>query len=339
MQQNDILTIKQLVDEAKTILIIQADNPDGDSLASSLALEQILHKLGKEPIMYCGVDMPSYLRYLSGWDRVSNELPTSFDMSIIVDTSSVKLLEKLGAEGKLGWLGAKPCVVLDHHQTTEASDKIEFATAYINDSTVSSTGELLYKLAKQTGWDIDNIAGEFIMTAILSDSQGLTNSLATAETYRVMAELTEAGVDRPLLEEKRREFGKMTQAIFRYKAELIARTQFASDGRIAYLAIPQKEIIEYSPQYNPAPLIQPDILQTEGVAIAIVFKQYDGGRVTAAIRCNNGFAIGDKLAEHFGGGGHAYASGFKKTDGTSLEAIQAECIKYATTLLDNLDKE
>ena len=64
--------IKQIIDEATDIVILQADNPDGDSLASSLALESILYQMGKRPHMYCGIDMPSYLRYLPGWDRVSS---------------------------------------------------------------------------------------------------------------------------------------------------------------------------------------------------------------------------------------------------------------------------
>lgn len=330
--------VQDILSKAKNVAIIQADNPDGDSLASSLALEQILHVMGKEPLMYCSVDMPGYLRYLDGWDRVTNEFPSDFDASIIVDTSSVKLLEKLSQEGKLGWLGAKPCVVLDHHGTVEASDKIDFAKVCINEPGKSSTGELIFQLAKELGWKLDATSAGFIMTAILSDSQGLTNELTSAETYRIMAELVDLGVNRPKLEEKRREYSKMTPAIFKYKAELIKRTEFAADGRIAIADVPQAEINEYSPQYNPAPLIQTDMLQTEGVGVSVVFKHYDGGRITAAIRCNNGFGIGDKLAEHFGGGGHAYASGFKVLGGKNLAEIKAEFIKVAAELMDSSKK-
>jgi nanoRNase/pAp phosphatase (c-di-AMP/oligoRNAs hydrolase) len=60
--QNDKAKLKQLIDDSKRIIILQADNPDGDSLASSLALEQILHELGKEPLLYCGVDLPQHHR-------------------------------------------------------------------------------------------------------------------------------------------------------------------------------------------------------------------------------------------------------------------------------------
>ncbi len=62
--------IQNITDQAENIVIIQADNPDADSLASALALEQILGDMGKKVHLYCGVSIPSYLRYLEGWDRV-----------------------------------------------------------------------------------------------------------------------------------------------------------------------------------------------------------------------------------------------------------------------------
>src|SRR5688572_18509414 len=86
--------IAQLVENAKNILIIQAENPDGDSLGSALALEAIFDEMGKKVSLYCMVEMPKYLRYAKGWDRVQNELPRDFDLTIIVDTSSASLLER-----------------------------------------------------------------------------------------------------------------------------------------------------------------------------------------------------------------------------------------------------
>jgi nanoRNase/pAp phosphatase (c-di-AMP/oligoRNAs hydrolase) len=151
-----------------------------------------------------------------------------------------------------------------------------------------------------------------------------------------MADMITAGVDRPKLEDTRREFSKMPATIFKYKARLIERTQFEAEGRIAIVDVPQEEINTYSPLYNPAPLIQGDMLQTAGVGIAIVLKHYNDGRITAAIRCNAGYGVGGKLAEHMGGGGHPFASGFKITDGRSLETVKATCIAKATELLNEL---
>ncbi len=337
MKRELVDKLSALLKQADTVVIVQADNPDGDSMGSALALELILGKLGKEPYLYCAVDTPSYLRYMAGWDRIVTELPNTFDASIIVDTSTKTLLEKVLEKGDLVKLAKKPSVVLDHHGTVE--DEIDFADVLINDSTVSSTGELLYSIAKQLDWPIPVDAAEHIMTSILGDTQGLSNDLAQPSTYRTMAELVELGVNRPQLEEKRRAYSKMPESIFRYKGRLIERTKLELDGRLAFVHIPHQEIINFSPLYNPAPLIQSDMLQIEGVVVSTVLKNYNDGKVTGAIRCSNGFPIAGKLAEALGGGGHPYAAGFKVTDGSTLADVQAKLLEESEALLQEVNEQ
>lgn len=329
--------IKKIVGESKVVVIIQADNPDGDSLASALAIEQILGDLGIEPHLYCGVDMPGYLRHLPGWDRVTKDMPSNFEASVIVDTSANILLEKLNASHYKNWVASRPCIVLDHHADVECD--IPYATIVINDTEAVATGEVIYKLAKQLDWKLNLQASSMIAGSILADSLGLTSEGTTAETYRTMAALIDAGVDRPALEEARRELNKMPTEIFKYKAKLIERTELLADGRLALVTIPHDELMEYSPLYNPAPLIQTDMLQTENVQVAIVLKHYNDGKVTGSIRCGYGVTIAADLAQHFGGGGHVYASGFKIEGGKPFNEVKLECIKVATELLDKNNTE
>ncbi|HYH36561.1 MAG TPA: DHH family phosphoesterase [Candidatus Saccharimonadales bacterium] len=330
--------IKEIVAAAQKIVIVQADNPDADSLGSALALEHILGDLGKDTCLYAGTDVPTYLRYLEGWDRVQPELPHDFDASIIVDASTMSLLEKLMQAGYQQRLATKPCVVLDHHASVE--NVVPFAEVILNDhENVSSAGELIYRLATELTWPVSVAAQSCLMTAILGDTQGLSNQLARADTYRVMADMVEAGVNRPALEELRREAGKMPPPIFTYKARLIARTRFTAEGRIAWVDVPQQEITEYSPLYNPGPLVQGDMLQTKGVEVAIVLKRYDDGKVTGAIRCNPTAGVAADLAARLGGGGHAFASGFKVTDGRSFEQVRDECLAAAEVLLSDRESD
>lgn len=330
--------LKQLVDSAQRILVLQADNPDADSLGSALALESILGDLGKDVALYCGVNIPEYLRYLPGWGRVLAELPSNFDLAIVVDVSTLDLFEKLEASGKTSLLRKKPLVVIDHHGAVE--NPIDFSTLNIIDSSAASSGDQIYKLAASNNWPVSIVAAESIMSSILGDTQGLTNELTSAETYRTMAALTELGADRPKLEEKRRESGKMVQKIYSYKAQLIEKTEFLNDGKIALVSINQAELNEFSALYNPVPLIMPDLLQVKNVALALVIKIYDDGRITGAIRSNHDYPLAGRLAEMLGGGGHPHASGFKITDGRSYNEILTECITAATELLATIgDKD
>jgi bifunctional oligoribonuclease and PAP phosphatase NrnA len=327
--------INKLVSAANKIVIIQADNPDGDSLASALALEEIISELGKETFLYCGVDIPEYLKHLNGWDRVNRDIPSNFDVSIIVDTSAITLLEKLENSRYRNWVASKPVIVLDHH--TDVACDIPYATVVVNDHDAVATGEVIYKLALELKWPLNLQAKTHITSSILSDSLGLTSEGTTPQTYRIIADLIENGVDRQALEEARRALQKMPEPIYKYKAQLIERTEFHADGKIALATIPHDELMEYSPLYNPAPLIQTDMLQTEDVLVAIVLKHYKDGKVTGSIRCNYRGSIAADLAQHFGGGGHPYASGFKLTNGKPFNEVKSECIQKATELLDNLN--
>jgi bifunctional oligoribonuclease and PAP phosphatase NrnA len=323
--------IKNLVDDSKSIVIIQADNPDGDSLGSALALEEILGDQDKNVHLYCGVDVPDYLKHLKGWDRVSRDMPSSFDLCFIVDTSAIALLEKLEQSRYRNWVASRPVIVLDHHSGVPCD--IPYATTVVNDSEAVATGEVIYKLAISLHWPLNIQAKTHITSSILSDSLGLSSEGTTPQTYRIIADLIESGVDRAALEEARRALQKMPEKIFRYKGKLIERTELFEDGKIAIVVIPHEEILEYSPLYNPAPLIQNDMLQTENVLVAIVLKHYKDGKITGSIRCNHGGDIAADLAKEFGGGGHSYASGFKLIDGANLQGIKASCLKKATDLL------
>ncbi len=322
--------IQEIIEQAKKIVIIQADNPDADSLSSSLALEQILGDAGKEVILYCGVNIPSYLMYLPGADRVVSELPNQFDASIIVDTSSDTLLEQLDKNSQKGWIAAKPSIILDHHKTEST---ITFASITCNHEAVSTT-ELIYELTKQLNWSLNDQARDLIAIGILSDSLGLMSGSTTPRSIHVIAELVEAGVSLPEIESARRETMKREPELIHYKGRLLERVEFHDDNRIATITIPWEEIEKYSPLFNPPMLVLDDMRLGRNVRIAIAFKTYTDGKVTAKIRSNYGSAIAGKLAEHFGGGGHPYAAGFKITDGRKYEDIKNETLKIAAQLLD-----
>lgn len=334
MHMKEYAQIDQALSMAENIVIIQADNPDGDSLASALALENIIGEMKKNVHLYCGVDIPGYLHYLKGWDRVSKDLPNNFDLSIIVDNSADTLLASLNRSGQKGWLATRPCIVIDHH---DVDISIKFASIVCNQQAVA-TGEIIYELASYNKWSLNAKAKEMIAVSIMSDSLGLISEGTTARSIRIMADLVEGGVSLAKLDSDRRDLMRKSPALLAYKGELLKRLEFHDDNKIVTVTIPFAEIEQYSHAYNPPMLVIDDMRQAEGAKIAIAFKTYPGGKVTAKIRCNYGVAIAGILAEHFGGGGHPYASGFKIEDGRSIEEIKEQTIAKASELIGNKSK-
>ena len=298
---------RKLLEDATSIIVIQAENPDGDSLGSSLALEELLAEQGKHVSLYCPVDIPKYLRYFPGWDRVSTEFVSTADVAIIVDTSADVLLTKvLETPGARHYLETHPVLVLDHH-TTKSTLSFEHTPLFVNDAI--STSEVIFQLAKDAGWTIPQQAAEHMLGAQLADSLGLSIQTVTATNYRIAAELTELGAHVGVIEERRREFMKKSPEILRYKGELIGRIEYFLDGTLAVVHIPWEDIQAYSDQYNPSVLVLDEMRLVEQVQVAVAIKTYPDGKATGKLRSN--LPISEQIAGYFGGGGHPYAAGFR----------------------------
>ena len=315
-----------LINAAKRIVVIQGENPDGDSLASSLALEEILSEQGKTVTMYCAIDMPKYLRFLSGWDRVTNYFPFDADLAIIVDTAAEALLEKtLLARGVRSFFEAHPVVVLDHHgeqDEEEPQNDLSFNHEFVLSPTAAATGELIYNLAQAAGWEVTPVAASALYSSIASDTLGLTTESAGVDTYRVVAEVVAHGAKPYEIESARREFMKKPADILTYKGQLIERIEYSLDGKLATVHIPWEDIQEYSDRYNPSVLVLDEMRLVDTVEVACAIKTYPDGKVTGKLRCN--LPVASQIAGYFGGGGHNYAAGFKVHE--QYETIMQELI-------------
>jgi len=299
-------TATTLINDANKIIIVQAENPDGDSLGSSLALEEILSDLGKEVVLYCPVEIPKYMRYIQGWDRVVSDFDTKADLAIIVDTAADVLITKvLETPGVRHFLESHPVLVIDHH-TTESN--LSFDHTILSDDAVA-TSEVIYGLAVANNWTINAQAAENMLVAIMSDSLGLTTQNVTPQTFYVAGKLVELGASNSVIEERRREFMKKSPEILAYKGELIGRIEYFLDGKLAIVHIPWEDIQAYSDQYNPSVLVLDEMRLVENVALGVAIKTYPDGKITGKLRGN--LPIAETVAGYFGGGGHKYASGFR----------------------------
>lgn len=315
---------KQLITDAKKIVVIQADNPDGDSLGSSLALEEILSDMGKDVALFCAIDMPKYLQYIKGWDRVTKDWPTDRDLAIIVDTASQLLMQQvLKTTGVRHFLETHDVLVIDHHQSAEGD--LPFDITMLNLPNAIATGEIIYSLATDAGWSINQQAAENMFLSIQADSLGLTTQNTTAEGYKAAAELVALGAVPSEIENRRREYMKKPADILAYKGELIGRVEYHLDGALATVHIPWEDIEKYSDRYNPSVLVLDEMRLVDTVQVAVALKTYPDGKITGKIRSNT--PIANNVAGYFGGGGHEYASGFKLNE--QYEVVIQELITAA----------
>lgn len=323
-------TATTLIDSAQKIIIIQAENPDGDSVASSLALEEMLGDLGKEVVLYCPVEIPKYLRYINGWDRVVQDFDSKADLAIIVDTTADVLLSKvLDTPGARHFLETHPVLVVDHHTTAPT---LSFDHTLLTEDEVA-TSIVLYHLAVHAGWEISAQTAENLLIALMSDSLGLTTQNVSPESFFVAGKLVDLGASNAAIEERRREFMKKSPEILSYKGELIGRIEYFLDGKLALVHIPWEDIQSYSDQYNPSVLVLDEMRLVENVLLAVAIKTYPDGKVTGKLRSN--IPIAETVAGYFGGGGHVYASGFRTYE--DYQTIVKELITATDKALSDYD--
>ena len=317
------------IKDKESLCIIQAENPDGDSLGSAIALDYLLSD--KDISLYCPVDIPKYLRYFEDWSRVTNEFDFKADGYVIVDTAAEILLSKLLEDASIkNRLYNAPVLVIDHHETP---DDINFPHESIIEVR-PACADLIYKIAVDQDVSINRSAAEAMFQGILSDTLGLSSPSVTAETFETAAALTRLGVNISELEDHRREFMKKSPRILAYKAELINRIEYSLDGSLATVHIPWDDIREYSDEYNPNVLILEEMRLVEGVKVAVAVKTYPDGKVTGKIRTSSDTPIAEKIAGYFGGGGHPCAAGFRTYDTTYEEVVQ-DLIKIVPGLKEN----
>lgn len=323
MNDEQAARFKEYVDKASKVMVIQAENPDGDSVGTALALEEILGDLGKKVILHCPVAIPKYLRYIQGWDRVTDDFDVSADLAIIVDTTSATLLSKtLEIPGAQHYFETRDVLVLDHHG--EVKSTLPFEHELIIDKAAVASSEALYGLATKNKWIVNPQAAENMLIAILSDSLGLTTPNVTSNSFHTAGYLTELGANAADIESRRREFMKKSPEILRYKGELIERIDYDLEGALARVHIPWEDIQAYSDQYNPSVLVLDEMRMVNDVEVAVALKTYPDGKLTGKLRTN--LPVADAIAGYFGGGGHKYAAGFRiyeNYDKAVSELIQA----------------
>jgi bifunctional oligoribonuclease and PAP phosphatase NrnA len=315
---------------AQRILILQPDSPDGDSLGSALGLEEILGDLSKEVVMYSYREPEPYLRSLEGWDRVSQTMPKSFDLTILVDTGSPALI-KSAIEHHFTTLISKPFVIIDHHVSRQPFG-FE-VTEYVAEAV--ATSEYITQIAMDLGWPINPSAAAKLTSALLSDSLNLTTSGTTAHSVAMLAELTARGANLHELYKTKREASALTPDLVHLKGKLLESVEFLADGKLAVAEITPDMVAKYKDIAEPYTLILNEMQWAKGVELVAVFKNY-GTKINVPLRST--IAAAAPIAELFGGGGHPNAAAYRTKSLNVNEEIKLLEKAFINYKKQNLDK-
>jgi phosphoesterase RecJ-like protein len=227
-----------------------------------------------------------------------------------------------GSAGRLGDLApnaekAKTLVVLDHHVTNEG-----FGHISVVDGTAAATAELVYDLLRLLDWPLTPVVATCLHTALVSDTGRFTYSATSPKTFRIAAELVEAGANPPeigrhLYEEA--PFGYLEAA-----GAALTRARLDEARGVVSTFITQQDLDEAGIDWGDIDNLIDTLRLAVEADVAVLAKVHADGRVKVSLRSRGGTEVGG-LAAAFGGGGHRLASGFT-TEGDP-EAVLAKVVE------------
>ena len=289
------ISVKECADilrEKDNILILTHANPDGDTLGSGFALCRALMKIGKICAVINADDIPKKYNYL--FDDIV-EIKFKPDYVVAVDVATVKLLGGLEEQYNID-------MCIDHHSTNT-----EYANLLLLEDAPAAC-QIMYEVVLDLGVEVDKKIADCLYTGLTTDTGCFRYDSTTAQTYRVAADLIDAGADN----------GRINRIMFETKSKTYARLErlaiesmrFYEHERVAVITVTQEMFQLTGSNAQETEGLAPLTRQIEGVEIGITIQERPDGTCKASIRTFESVNAA-KLAACFGGGGHAQAAGCK----------------------------
>ncbi|HHW08822.1 MAG TPA: bifunctional oligoribonuclease/PAP phosphatase NrnA [Firmicutes bacterium] len=274
-------------------------DPDPDSICSLLALEWALTEMGKVAVAVSPDQPPPTLKFLPRQERIRrpHEVdPRDWQVLIVIDCD----LPRSGAAA--AWADQVELVVnIDHHVTNSAT-----APVLLLNTEAAAAGEIIYHLIQELGLSLPEETAILLYTAILTDTGSFRFSNTNARVLRIAADLVDKGADPAVIASEM--YDTRPWSYMQMLRRVLATLDCSADGRIAWIILGEADLLEAGMRQEESEgLIQfPRMIQ--GVEVAILFREVGPREVRVSFRSRNKVDV-SRLAQSFGGGGHARAAG------------------------------
>lgn len=269
-------------------------NPDGDTIGAAFGLYYALLQINKKANVILSNPLPSKYEYLYP-AKTQNIKPEHY---VSVDVASASLL---------GIHKNKPIdLCIDHHPNNSVISK-----AYCVDETAAATGEVVFKIIKNIGVEIDKKTADCLYTGICSDTGCFRYSNTTRYTHLIVSELLLYGADGHYINKKLFE----TKSAARLKLEryVLNNINFKCKRKCAYVYVSQKTMNKCGADDETFEGIPAIPGTAQGVDIAVTIRQTPSKKTfKVSVRTSDKIDAG-KFCGKFQGGGHARAAGFRIT--------------------------
>jgi bifunctional oligoribonuclease and PAP phosphatase NrnA len=293
-QAGEMLAILAALREGERFLVCSHSRPDGDAIGSMLAMGMLLRQMGKRPDLVAADRVPAVYRGLPGAAEIRRAMRVHgpYDAVILLECDGLERTRLRGLERMFH-------INIDHH----ASGKRFGELNWINRD-ACSVGELVYALVKAAGATVTLEMANCLYTTLLTDTGGFCYGGIRANTFRLAAELTEAGADPVRIARDiyfANPFSKML---------VLGRAlgNLRREGALAWLWVTHEDMVATSAAEEDCEGVVNYALSTAGVEAAVFLRELPEGRIRLSLRGKGKVNVAG-IAEGLGGGGHENAAG------------------------------
>ncbi|HRR33215.1 MAG TPA: bifunctional oligoribonuclease/PAP phosphatase NrnA [Kiritimatiellia bacterium] len=290
------------ISAARRILITGHVRPDGDSLGCMIALSHLLTRAGHTAVATADRSALGGPGFLSGVKRLIPPEAVArkrFDLLISLDCGSFdRLPESIQPLAR-----TLPVINIDHHRTNT-----RFGTWNWIEDHVSSTAELVWRLARKAGWPLDSVAAEALWVALITDSGRFAYDQTTPATLRCGADLLRYGVRTAYINDKI--YCSFSRTTMELKKRAFRTLTIRNDNTVAAVTLTGKDFEETGgTKADVEDVIEiPRSLIGNRVAIFFYGNEEDSGETRVSVRTREPLDA-TALVRPFGGGGHSRAAG------------------------------
>lgn len=302
--------IHRHIQTANKIVLVSHQNPDGDTLGSSLSLAEHLLSIDKNVQIFCLSPVPEKFNFLHNINLVSNDpkIFTDADVIIVVDCGDLRYA------GVAEIIKDHPASIvnIDHHATNEKYGLFNL----VNDKSASTT-EIVYNFFKANNIRITPTMATALLMGLITDTDNFTNSATSYRALTASGELLRLGanwiiINRSLMQNK-------SISLFKLWGVVLGRLKKKEEIGLAYTYLTNEDLKKHSASDADAEGISNFLNKLNDSTISLFMRETEDGKIKGSFRTTQEGVDVASLAKKLGGGGHKKAAGF--TAEGSIESI------------------
>jgi bifunctional oligoribonuclease and PAP phosphatase NrnA len=318
---DDLRAVANAIRANDRFLVVTHENPDGDALGSMLGAAYGLRALQKDVVLYVSGDapLPAEYRFLDV-DEIKRELPDDLEQRVVlaVDCANER---RIGPDTD-AVDRAKLVLDVDHHH-----DNSRFGTINLIVDNASSSAEIVRDLLRELGVRLTPPIAEALYVGLVTDTGRFQYSNTTPKSFRLAAELVEAGADVHGI--FRHVYETVQFAKLKLLARALERAQLFEGGRLVVSYLLKDDFGDVGAEEPYSEGLIDSLRAVEGSEMVALIREpprNEGPLRRISLRSSHDEVDVSAIARKAGGGGHRQAAGFssERPIGEIIDFIRRE---------------